>query len=71
MREDAIQRGLEHDARRIVERIPMANKARYKTLIESLKKTMADHDLSQVDVARMIGYTTGSIISQFLSLIHI
>jgi len=44
----------------------MANKAKYTAIIESLKKAMADHGLSQVDVARMIGYNTGSIISQFL-----
>ncbi len=66
MQEDAIQRGLEQDARRIVERIPMANKAERKAMINRLRKTMADNGLSQVDVARMIGYCTGSILSQFL-----
>ena len=44
----------------------MTDKAKCTAMIKRLKEAMADHALSQVDVAKMIGYRTGSIISQFL-----
>ncbi len=65
MNEDAIQRGLDQDARRIVERIPVADN-KCTAIIKRLKETMAEHSLTQAAVGKMVGFRTGSIISQFL-----
>ena len=66
MTEDAIQRALEQDARRIVERIPMTDKGKCTAIIKRLRETMAEHGLTQTAVGKMVGFRTGSIISQFL-----
>lgn len=65
MTEDAIQRGLEQDARRIVERIPVADN-KCTAIIKRLKETMAEHGLTQAAVGKMVGLRTGSHIIEVL-----
>lgn len=63
MDKKAIQRGLEHDARLVEERIPMAQKS--KKLAAKLAEFMAQQEYSQRKIAKMIGVSP-AVISLYL-----
>ena len=66
MNDDHIQRGLEQDARRCRERIPMElTKSKVKEMSRKLKDFLEEEGLAQADVARAIGVSS-SMISQFI-----
>ena len=67
MSDNGIQKGLEQDAQRIRERIPMdVTKATAEKTAESLRQLMTEQDYKQADIGRMLGIS-GSQVSQFLN----
>jgi len=67
MSDKDIQHGLEQDAQRIKERIPMdVTKATAEKTAESLRMLMTEQNYSQADIARMLGISS-AVISQFLA----
>jgi DNA transposition AAA+ family ATPase len=67
MSDNGIQKGLEQDAQRIKERIPMdVTKATAEKTADSLRTLMSERQYSQADIARMLGISS-AVISQFLA----
>lgn len=61
-----IRKGLETDARCITERIPMSyDHSEVKRIINRLKKFLADHGISQAELARSLGLNN-SRLNQFM-----
>ncbi len=67
MDNDGIQKGLEQDARLVSERIPMdLNRKKAKQVAETLLEFMAERDINQAKIARMLGFKE-SKLSQVLN----
>ena len=67
MAENDIQKGLEHESQRLLERVPKnANRDNTRHIVESLKTLMADHKIAQAEIGRWVGYSA-TTISEFIS----
>lgn len=67
MKKTDIQKGLEHDARRVKERVPeQVTDEEIKRVKASLKAFIAEHDLTQGKVAKLLGISS-TTVNHFLS----